>query len=278
MEHRGRFRHGQIAALGHLARYHPPVPFVTLTTDFGTADGYVGAMKGVILSRAPQAQLVDVTHAVPRHDVVAGAQALANAVPYFPPGSIHVGVIDPGVGGERKGVIVVADDQLFVGPDNGLFSLVAPRPQAAYEIAEVEFRRDRPSQTFHGRDVFASAAARLALGGKPEEAGPQVVLRGRLSEAGDSAGMHVLHIDVFGNLITNMAGSEFPKQACLRVLGRDIGGLSQTYEDVGVGELIAYVGSRGTIEIAVREGNAAELLGAKRGTVIELLPGDGSHT
>ncbi|HLU66508.1 MAG TPA: SAM-dependent chlorinase/fluorinase [Kofleriaceae bacterium] len=249
---------------------------VTLTTDFGTTDGYVGAMKGVILSRAPAATVVDLTHTIPRHDVTAAAHALANAVPFFPPGSIHVAVVDPGVGTERKPIILRGDrEQLFVGPDNGVFSLIAPRPQAVYEIASPEFRRERPSATFHGRDVFAPAAAALAAGLPPDQAGPAVVLRGQLPPITGADGADVYrvhHIDAFGNLVTNIPAASVAPGARLRVSGRDIDHLSRTYEDVAPGELLAYVGSRGTVEIAVREGSAAELLGAARATVVELLP------
>lgn len=245
---------------------------VTLLTDFGTADGYVGAMKGVLYSRAPGVRVIDVTHDIAAHDISGAAHALTNTVPYFPAGTIHVCVVDPGVGGERKAVIVVRNDQVLVGPDNGVFSLVAPRPQAAYEITEAAYLRDRPSMTFHGRDIFASAAAELARGGKPEDAGPQVVLRGKLAqEPLEGAAVKVAHVDVFGNLITNLAKKRIPEGAAFRVAGRDIAAISNSYENVGEGELLAYVGSRNTLEVAIRGGNAAETLGASRGTVVEIL-------
>ncbi len=238
---------------------------VTLTTDFGEADGYVGAMKGVLLSCAPGLTLVDITHSVPRHDIAAAANALADAAPWFPPGTVHVAVVDPGVGGARAAVVVAARRQLFVGPDNGIFDLVAPRPDAVHAIAEPDFRRGAVSATFHGRDVFATTAAQLALGARPAAAGPATTLRGRLEFA---AGDRVVHVDRFGNLVTNIAG--VAAGATVRIAGRAIAGVSRTYESVAVGELCAYVGSRGTIEIAVREGSAAELLGASRGTPVEI--------
>ena len=135
---------------------------VTLTTDFGTADGYVGAMKGVLHRNAPGVTVVDLAHDVRRHDVAAAAHVLATAAPWFPAGTVHVAVVDPGVGGARRGVVVVAGEQVFVGPDNGIFALAAPRPTAVHEIAAAGFRVARVSPTFHGRDVFAVAAARLA--------------------------------------------------------------------------------------------------------------------
>lgn len=252
--------------------YYADLAIVTLMSDFGTADGYVGAMKGVLYSRAPGVRVVDISHDIPRHDLSAAAHALTNTVPYFPAGTVHVCVVDPGVGGARKPVIVVNGDQYLVGPDNGIFSLVAPRPQAAYEITEGAYRRDKPSMTFQGRDIFASAAAILAKGGRPEEAGPQIVLRGKLpAEHGEGARVKVAHVDVFGNMITNLSKRKIPEGTGFRVTGREIASLCDTFETVGEGELLAYIGSRGTLEIAVRDGNAAEMLGASRGTVVELI-------
>ena len=238
---------------------------MTLTTDFGDRDGYVGAMKGVLLARAPGVTLVDITHAVPRHDVAAAANALADAAPHFPAATVHLAVVDPGVGGARAAVVVAAGGHLFVGPDNGIFSLVAPRPDAVHLIASPAFRRGEVAATFHGRDLFAPAAARLALGDPPAAAGPPVTLHGRLDLP---AGHRVVHVDRFGNLVTNLAG--VPPGSRFRIAGRVIAGLSGTYESVAVGELCAYLGSRGTVEIAVREGSAAALLGATRGTAIDV--------
>jgi len=243
------------------------VAIVTLTTDFGDRDGYVGAMKGVLLTRAPGVTLVDITHGVPPHDVVAAANALVDAAPHFPPGTVHLAVVDPGVGGARAAVVVAAGGHLFVGPDNGIFSLVAPRPEAVHAIAQPEFRAAAVAATFHGRDLFAPAAARLALGAPAHAAGPPVELRGRLDlPPGES---RVVHIDRFGNLVTDIAG-DLPAATGFRIAGQAIAGISQTYESVAPGELCAYVGSRGTIEIAVREGSAAARLGAARGSPVEV--------
>jgi S-adenosyl-L-methionine hydrolase (adenosine-forming) len=226
---------------------------VTLTTDFGTADGYVGAMKGVLYSRAPGVAVVDISHDIPRHDIAAGAYALATAAPWFPPGTIHVAVVDPGVGSARRGVVIASGGQLFVGPDNGLFALVAPQPDAVREIA-VRFLTGRVSPTFHGRDVFAVTAARLATGVDLMEVGPVVAM-----STPPARGWHrVVHVDRFGNLITDVPGEGV---AVVRVAGREAA-LRRTYADVAPGELVAYVGSGGTVEIAVRDGSAAEVLGA----------------
>lgn len=239
---------------------------ITLTTDFGTADGYVGAMKGVIARRAPAAVIVDVTHEVPRHDIAAGAYALATAAAEFPADTIHVAVIDPGVGTGRQGVAVAAAGQRFVGPDNGVFALVAPRPDAAHEICDPRFRRAEPSDTFHGRDVFATAAAALATGLPVSAAGPAVELRGALLETERA----VIHVDRFGNLITDVPGAELSGFVKIRVGERAVAA-ARTYGDVAPGELLAYVGSAGTVEIAVREGSAAEQLGVGRGAPVEVV-------
>ncbi|MBZ0235135.1 MAG: SAM-dependent chlorinase/fluorinase, partial [Deltaproteobacteria bacterium] len=140
---------------------------ITLTTDFGYADGYVGAMKGVILRLAPEAVVVDVAHDVPRHDIAHAAWVLATSAPEFPAGTIHVAVVDPGVGGARTPVVIAAGGHLYVGPDNGLFAYVGDRPESVHAITSTAFRMPAPSETFHGRDVFAPAAAALARGLPP---------------------------------------------------------------------------------------------------------------
>src|SRR5215831_5682554 len=150
------------------------MPIVTFTTDFGAHDGYVGALKGVVLSLAPQATLVDVAHGVPARDVAAGAVAIAQAAPLFPAGTIHVVVVDPGVGGARADLVVEAGGSFFVGPDNGVLSLAARGPRRIFRIEAPSFRREPVSPTFHGRDVFAPAAGRLAAGAAPSEAGPEM--------------------------------------------------------------------------------------------------------
>jgi S-adenosylmethionine hydrolase len=256
------------------------VAIVTLTTDFGTSDGYVGAMKGVLLQRAPNATIVDITHDIARHDVVAAAFALAQSAPHFPRGTIHVVVVDPGVGGQRLPVAVDDGSNLFIGPDNGVFSLAAPSPTAAYAIEAPGFRAEAPSSTFHGRDIFAFCAGRLADGASVADAGPSVELLGALPFRGDQRGdgdsvfARVIHVDRFGNLITDFRGDKLPANPRFHARGRRITALSQTYESVGKGELLVYVGSGGTIEIAVREGSAADELDMARGDALEIVAGD----
>lgn len=248
---------------------------VTFTTDFGSRDVYAGVMKGVVLSLAPDAVLVDLTHEISRHDVRAGALALEQAAPYFPVGSIHVAVVDPGVGGARAGLVVEADGRAFVGPDNGVLSLAARRPRRAFRIESPGFRREPVSATFHGRDVFAVAAGRIAGGSPAHEAGPAVADIVELPRVDGPLGPDcqgsVLAVDGFGNLITTLAAGATRGRWALACGGRDFvlaGGRS--FCDVAEGELVLYVGSGYRIEIAVRNGSAAEAIGAGVGATFTL--------
>ena len=252
---------------------------VTLLTDFGTVDGYVGAVKGVVLRAAPSATVIDISHNIRRHDVAAAAFALAQAAPHFPAGTVHVVVVDPGVGGRRRPVVVDDGRYRFVAPDNGVVSLAAPEPVAVHAIEAADFRAARPSPTFHGRDVFAVAAGQLAAGRSATEAGPAVALEGSLGlerERRDEHGQYtrIIHVDVFGNLITDLAAEHVPGGARFRMGGYEIGSVAHTFESVARGELLAYIGSGGTLEIAVREGNAAEELDVARGATVEVIDGN----
>jgi len=253
---------------------------VTLTTDFGLRDAYVAEMKGVMLGIAREAgqslQLVDVTHEVERHDITEGALALEAAVPFFPAGTVHLAVVDPGVGTTRRGLVVAADGQLLVGPDNGLFTpFLGGDGWRAFELVEADYRLPNMSRTFHGRDLFAPAAAHLATGVDPARLGPSVADPVRLAwpevraVAGAVAGA-VVHTDRFGNLITSIhARSVAPLDADVRIRvgGRDVP-LVGTYADLPVGRPGALVGSGGRLEIAVREGSAEAVLRARRGTPV----------
>jgi S-adenosylmethionine hydrolase len=254
---------------------------VTLTTDFGVRDPYVAEMKGAILAIARTAgravQLVDVTHEVARHDVVEGALALEAAAPFFPRGTVHVAVIDPGVGTARRGIALAARHQIFVGPDNGVFTpFLSGTGWRAFELTAVEYRLPAVSRTFHGRDVFAPAAAHLALGVDLARLGPPVTDPVRLGWPGARAHGRVIegaviHVDRFGNLVTSVSADLVGKDAVVRVAGRQIPWVG-TYGDVAQGRLGALAGSSGRLEIAVREGSAAAVLRARRGTRVIVSP------
>jgi S-adenosylmethionine hydrolase len=261
------------------------MPVVTFTTDFGAHDGYAGAMKGVVLSIAPRAVLVDITHGIPAQDVAAGAVALAQAAPLFPPGSIHVAVVDPGVGGERADLLVESGGSLFIGPDNGVLSLAARPPRRIYWIEASTFRRDPVSPTFHGRDVFAPTAGRLAAGASPADAGPSVpkmidVGAPPIHRRDGAVEGEVIHVDGFGNLITSLPVEALARSETGEV-GIEVDGtegrfeprLGRTFSDVDPGALIAYIGSGGQLEIARRDGSAALHIGARRGTSVRVRSG-----
>jgi S-adenosylmethionine hydrolase len=250
---------------------------VTFTTDFGRADGYSGAMKGVVLSLAPDALLVDITHDIPARDVAAGALTLASAARWFPAGTIHLAVVDPGVGGTRAEVVVAAGGAYFVGPDNGLLALAATPPRRVWRIENAAFRREPVSPTFHGRDVFAPTAGRLAAGWSADDAGPPLadIAPAPVPASApltDDAQGEVIHVDGFGNLVTSLtAGGPVSGTWRLDLGARShdlIGGRS--YSDVPPGSLVLYAGSGGQIEIAARDGRAAEVCGATRGARLRL--------
>lgn len=245
------------------------MPIITLLTDFGTADGYVGEMKGVLLSDVPDATIVDITHDIPAHDIEAARLTLARYWKRFPEGTVHVAVVDPGVGSARAAIAVASENRFFVGPDNGVLS-----PALLMAGAEVVALRvpGHASATFHGRDVFAPAAARLARGAPLGDLGsplPNPVIR-RTPEPRRGAGgeLHgqVIAIDRFGNAITNLAGVH---AADVRVAGTTLR-LCRTYAELADGEVGAIVGSSGLIEIALRDGRAADVLGLARGTAVSL--------
>ena len=255
---------------------------VTLTTDFGLRDSYVAEMKGVILGIAADVQLIDVTHDVAAHDVVEAALALEAAVPYFPHGTIHVGVVDPGVGTERRGVVLEAGGHVFVGPDNGLFTPFVRGAWQGFELTAQEYRLPQVSRTFHGRDVFGPAAAHVACGVAPSAFGAPLSDPVRLRwpapnhVAGGLAG-EVVHVDRFGNLVTSIPAAAVwaDEVVSVRVGSRWLA-MVETYGDLSRGQAGALVGSRSRLEVAVREGSAARLLGARRGTAVFLVRGRGA--
>jgi len=250
---------------------------ITLTTDFGERDSYVAAMKGVILDICPSVQLVDMTHAVPPQDIAEAAFFLAGAVPHYPPGTIHVVVVDPGVGTQRRPIVVSVLGQYVVCPDNGLVTaLIREEPWEARHITAKRFMRPGPSATFHGRDVFAPVAAHLALGVPIDLVGDRVdtIARLDLEEPSlDPSGAirgAVVHVDRFGNLVTNIHQTLLPDAGAVVVTvgSYSLQGIQSTYAAVDAGTPLALVGSSGHLEIAVNAGNAANLFAARRGDTV----------
>ncbi|HEY9442028.1 MAG TPA: SAM-dependent chlorinase/fluorinase [Gemmatimonadales bacterium] len=239
-------------------------PLITLLTDFGTADSYVAEVKAALLRAAPQATLVDLTHAVPPGDLRAAAYLLGRTWHRFPEGTVHLAVVDPGVGTPRAALAFGTAGHWFVGPDNGLFTPVLR--DAAVEIVTLAIP-PTAAPTFHGRDLFAPAAAALASGTALQALGqPYLGIPHRLSYRdphyeGKSLVGEVVYVDRFGTLVTNLTPEMVPDYAVIEIEGLDIGPLRRTFGDVPTGGLLAYLGSGGQVEIAVRDGSAARRLG-----------------
>jgi S-adenosylmethionine hydrolase len=253
-----------------------PVPvlrrLVTLLTDFGTADGYVGEVKGVLASLAPEVGVVDVSHDVAPQDVEGARLALARYWRRFPEGTVHLVVVDPGVGSDRQALAVESAGRLLVGPDNGVLSPALLLPLARVVAIPVPAA---VAGTFHGRDVFAPVAARLALGVPLGEVGVShgdpVVRRTPEARRQSDGGIlgEVIAVDRFGNLVTNLLA---PRGGEVRVAGRAVGEVVRTYSDAPPGGLVALIGSTGLVEIAQRDGSAARVLGVGRGAPVVLMP------
>jgi S-adenosylmethionine hydrolase len=253
---------------------------ITLTTDFGQADGYVGAMKGVILSIAPAATLVDISHDIAPGNLRQAAFVLHTAVPYFPIGTIHVVVIDPGVGSARRAIAARTLSAIFVAPDNGVLSLCLAGADGQVEYRQLSnpAYQLQASHTFHGRDIFAPVAAHLAAGAQFEDLGPLVLdpvillLPAPTCDANGTWHGEIWHVDHFGNLITNLQSSTFNLQSpiVVEIAGQRIEGLACAYAERAPGELLALVGSSGYLEIAVRDGSATRRLNAQPGTPLRL--------
>lgn len=257
-------------------------PIITLTTDFGTQDFYVSAMKAVILGISREARLIDVSHDVPPQDIMAGAWITRNSAFLYPAGTIHLVVVDPGVGTTRRPVAVRIRDQLFVGPDNGIFSLIADQePYEAFQLTNTSFWSNERSNTFHGRDIFAPIAAHLSKGVELEELGvplDELVSYRWAMPVADSEGIQgwVMHIDRYGNLITNITREmleAFPVSSGIKIyVGNTIlKKLVRTYADVEPGMPAALVGSSGHLEVSINHGNAEQMLSGQKGMPISVL-------
>lgn len=257
---------------------------LSLTTDFGNLNGFVGTMKGVIWGIAPGVQIADITHDVPAQNIRQGAIALARAVPFFPPASVHVAVVDPGVGTVRRAIAARLGDQYYVLPDNGLITPMLEAAESAH--CEIQFvHLNRPEYflktvytTFHGRDIFAPCGAHLAAGVPLQELGDAISDPVRLplsrpvpTATGVTA--HILTIDVFGNCTTDLPVAQVPSLATLRLRlrGQEVHGVIPSYGHARVGDLVAVTDSEGFVEIAIVNGNAARVHGIQLDDPVEVL-------
>ena len=254
---------------------------ITLMTDFGTRDAYVGAMKGVICTIRPAARIIDISHEVAPQDIEEAAFLLESAYSWFPPGTVHVVVVDPGVGTKRRAIAVYARGHLFVGPDNGVLSCALAQEKVfVHTINDIDYELTQISDTFHGRDVFAPAAAHLASGVSLELLGPPIedyVILDRPRPAVGEGGIEgqIVHIDRFGNGISNIPRSMIKKlgQGRFEVfLGdRSLGELKRRYQDVPAGESLALIGGHSRVEIAASSGSAAARFEIVRGMPVRVV-------
>ena len=264
-------------------------PIITLTTDFGTNDHFIGTMKGVILSIEPDAQIIDICHSVQAFDVLDGALTISQAYSYFPTGTIHMVVVDPGVGTARRPLIVSSDRHHFVAPDNGVLSLIYQREQrlSARHVTGEHYFLQPVSNTFHARDIFSPVAAYLAKGVDPEKFGEAVTDFVRFSAPKPKAANEntlrgvVLKVDRFGNLITNITPQDAPMLfgenpgAFKIVVGqREIREIKDAYAQGAPGDVFGIMGSMGYLEVAANRGSAAQLLGVGKGTDVNIVLGE----
>ncbi|MFW9906876.1 MAG: S-adenosyl-l-methionine hydroxide adenosyltransferase family protein [Candidatus Thorarchaeota archaeon] len=253
---------------------------ITLLSDFGLKDSYVAEMKGVIFTMAPQAKIVDITHQIDKYDILMGTFILASATRYFPHGSIHVAVVDPGVGGKRRPIMIKTKKNYYIGPDNGILVLAALNDgiEKVYHISKDIILKKEISATFHGRDIFAYTASKIANGLKPDSIGVEIndylvpdFAQARISK--NEINCEIIHIDDFGNLITNVnfnqlnnLGLHYGSNLSLRIgeLNLDIK-LLRTYSEARSNELLALIGSHNFLEISENLGSASKRIGAKKG-------------
>lgn len=240
---------------------------ITMTTDFGNRDHYVGSMKGVIYTINPNVIIADITHGIPAHNIFSAAFTLRSFVPYFAKETIHIAVVDPGVGSIRKPIVLEADEKFFVGPDNGVFTYVILESDSfrAYEISNPKYFLSGVSSTFHGRDIFAPAAAHLSLGVPIGDLGKSLpnpfMLEIQEPEIGEEEIIgEVIYEDTFGNLITNIPGSMVDSNSRLSACDVLINGVCKSYSEVPEGELLAIIGSSGFLELSVNRGRASDLI------------------
>lgn len=260
-----------------------PTKIVTLTTDFGLKDPYVAEIKAVILSITPETKIVDITHEIEKFNIKTGAYVLAAACPYFPKGTIHVAVVDPGVGTKREAILVQTKNTHFIGPDNGVLALAAKgqRVKHIYRIENPKFMLARISNTFHGRDVFAPAAAYLANGASPSEFGPEIPeivmpAFARITKTKTTLTGEIIHMDSFGNVITNLREKDLKSMDIEKTVNLKLKDtrlklkLCKAYSEVKAQQPLAVIGSHNFLEISINQGNAAETFQTRVGDKVRV--------
>lgn len=260
-----------------------PNPIITLTTDFGLKDPYVAEMKAVILNISPNATIVDITHQIEKFNIRMSAYVLATAAPYFPKGTIHVVVVDPDVGTRRKAILIQTKQGYFIGPDNGVLTLAAKTQgiEHVYEITNPKLMLPKISNTFHGRDIFAPAAAHLARGTSPSEFGPEIhkivtPKFARITKRKNTLTGEVIHIDGFGNMITNFNEKELESMGIKGMVNIKLKNtrlklkLCKAYAEVEARKPLAIIGSHNFLEISINQGNAADTFKTKVGDKVTL--------
>lgn len=254
-------------------------PIITFTSDFGTMDGYAGAVKGVLLSHCPEAQIVDICHQVEPWNVTSAAWIIASAYKYFPKGTIHIVVVDPQVGSAQRRIMLVGDREVFIAPDNGILTLIMKEQSnwRAFDLNKKEYWLPYVSNTFHTRDIFAPVAGHLAAGVSFEELGSEIDVRSlkqlenqEIVTADGVVRGRIVHIDRFGNLITNIPNDKVRFKAACYLEDLKVGSVNNTYSSVTEGMAVAFPASHGYLEIAIHQGRANEILKAKVGTQVAL--------
>lgn len=259
------------------------MPIITITTDFGTKDGFVGTMKGVIWKIDPKLQIADISHEIQPQNIIEGAITLWRAAPFFPAGTVHIAVVDPGVGTSRRSMAARIGEQYFVGPDNGLFTPIIEDARKAGQMMtfvaldKPEYWLPNVSRTFHGRDIFAPAAAHLASRTRLEYMGtpfsdPVLIPLPKAQKTDYGFLAHVIVVDVFGNMTTDLPAAALQgREVQVRVKGHEIEGLSPSYGHKPAGSLIALIDSEGALEVAVVNGSAAKVLDMRIGDEIQVI-------
>jgi len=260
-----------------------PTKIIALTTDFGLKDPYAAEMKAVILSISPKTRIVDITHKIEKFNIRMGAYTLVAACPYFPKGTIHVAVIDPGVGTKRKAILIQTRNSYFIGPDNGVLALVAKSQgiKHIYKIENPKFMLPRISNTFHGRDIFAPAAAYLANGISPSEFGPEMrkivtPKFAKITKTKTTLTGEIIHIDSFGNIITNLREEDCEIMGMKNTVNLELKDtrlklrLCKAYSEVKAQQPLAIIGSHNFLEISINQGNAAETFQTRVGDKVRL--------